>query len=125
MEEQKDVKDLGATMRLGAWDCKLVEGTKTHTSYGYVDIRERHRHRYEFNNNYREQLEQAGLVLAGTTPDGELVEIVEIKDHPWFVATQFHPEFKSQPLAPHPLFRDFVGAAIDQRIKQPKAPTES
>jgi CTP synthase len=125
MEEQKEIEDMGATMRLGAWDCKLEKGTRTYSSYDRVDIRERHRHRYEFNNNYRQQLEEAGLVLAGTTPDGELVEIVEIADHPWFVATQFHPEFKSQPFAPHPLFRDFVGASIKQRTQQKKASKES
>jgi CTP synthase len=125
MEEQKEIEDKGATMRLGAWDCKLEKGTQTYRSYGQVDIRERHRHRYEFNNNYRQQLEEAGLVFAGTTPDGELVEIVEIADHPWFVATQFHPEFKSQPFAPHPLFRDFVGASIKQRVQQKKASKES
>ncbi len=103
--------DLGGTMRLGAYPCRLKQGTKAALAYGRLDIRERHRHRYEFNNTYRDQLEQAGLVVAGTLPDGSLVEIIEIADHPWFVACQFHPEFLSRPYAPHPLFADFIGAA--------------
>jgi CTP synthase len=115
MEEQKDLKDLGGTMRLGAWTCALKEGSLAHRIYGKREISERHRHRYEFNNTYREQLEKSGLMLSGTTPDLRLVEIIELKDHPHFIATQFHPEFKSRPLAPHPLFRDFVGAAVAAR----------
>jgi CTP synthase len=111
MEEQKEVTDLGATMRLGAWDCKLAENTKVREAYGKPQISERHRPRYEFNNAYRDILQEKGLVLAGTTPGGELVEIVEVPDHPWFVGVQFHPEFKSQPFNPHPLFAGFVGAA--------------
>ncbi len=103
--------DLGGTMRLGGYPCKVIEGTNTHEAYTQTEIRERHRHRYEFNNTYREQLEQAGLVIAGTLPDDSLVEIVEVRDHPWFVACQFHPEFLSRPYAPHPLFAGFVGAA--------------
>ena len=103
--------DMGGTMRLGGYPCRLVEGTKTHAAYGCTEIRERHRHRYEFNNTYRAQLEAAGLVVAGELPDGSLVEIVEVRDHPWFVACQFHPEFLSRPYAPHPLFAGFVGAA--------------
>ncbi|RMG92305.1 MAG: CTP synthase, partial [Zetaproteobacteria bacterium] len=103
--------DLGGTMRLGAYPCRLKEGTKAARAYGRLDIRERHRHRYEFNNTYRERLEQAGLVVAGTLPDGSLVEIIEVTDHPWFVACQFHPEFLSRPYAPHPLFADFIRAA--------------
>jgi len=103
--------DLGGTMRLGGYPCRLFEGTSTYAAYGKTEIRERHRHRYEFNNTYRERLEQAGLVIAGTLPDDSLVEIVEVRDHPWFVACQFHPEFLSRPYAPHPLFAGFVGAA--------------
>lgn len=103
--------DLGGTMRLGGYPCRLVEGTHTFAAYGQLDIRERHRHRYEFNNTYREQLEAAGLVVSGTLPDNSLVEIVELKEHPWFVACQFHPEFLSRPYAPHPLFAAFVGAS--------------
>ena len=111
MEEQKEVKEKGGTMRLGAYPCVLKEGTKAFESYKRNEISERHRHRYEFNNQFRETLEKAGLVIAGTSPDGKLVEVVEIKDHPWFVAVQFHPEFKSRPRAPHPLFVNFVKAA--------------
>ncbi|MEO2069487.1 MAG: CTP synthase [Desulfurobacteriaceae bacterium] len=111
MEDQKGVKEKGGTMRLGAYPCVLKEGTKAFESYGKREISERHRHRYEFNNQFRETLEKAGLVIAGTSPDGKLVEVVEIKDHPWFVAVQFHPEFKSRPRDPHPLFVNFVKAA--------------
>ncbi len=106
--------DLGGTMRLGGYPCRVIEGTRTFAAYGQSEIRERHRHRYEFNNSYREQLEAAGLVVAGTLPDDSLVEIVEVKDHPWFVACQFHPEFLSRPYAPHPLFAAFVSAAKAQ-----------
>jgi len=103
--------DMGGTMRLGGYPCKVIEGTHAASAYGAGEIRERHRHRYEFNNTYREQLEAAGLVVSGTLPDNSLVEMVEVKDHPWFVASQFHPEFKSRPYAPHPLFSGFVEAA--------------
>ncbi|MDQ6972448.1 MAG: CTP synthase [Mariprofundaceae bacterium] len=109
--ERSAEDDLGGTMRLGGYPCLLREGTHTFEAYGRHEIRERHRHRYEFNNTYRQQLEQAGLIIAGTLPDDSLVEIVEVRDHPWFVACQFHPEFLSRPYAPHPLFAGFVGAA--------------
>ncbi len=112
MEEQEQVVDLGGTMRLGAWPCKLEKGSRAHEAYGRAEISERHRHRYEVNNGYRERLEAKGLMLSGLSPDGQLVEIIELRDHPWFLAVQFHPELKSQPLVPHPLFRDFIGAAI-------------
>ncbi len=114
-------REYGATMRLGAWDCTIKRGTKTEAAYiqsgwinktGMAKISERHRHRYEFNNEYRERLEAAGLSISGTTPDGKLVEIIELKDHPFFVASQFHPEFKSRPFAPHPLFSGFIKAAL-------------
>jgi len=111
MEEQETVVDLGASMRLGAWPCKLKAKTKAFDAYGNEDISERHRHRYEVNNAYREKLEEKGMTLSGLSPDSNLVEIIEIEDHPWFVAVQFHPELKSQPMEPHPLFRDFIGAA--------------
>lgn len=111
MEEQRGVEEKGGTMRLGAYPCVLKEGTFSFNAYGKKEISERHRHRYEFNNQFRETLEKAGLVIAGTSPDGKLVEVVEIKDHPWFVAVQFHPEFKSRPRSPHPLFVNFVKAA--------------
>ncbi len=112
METQKEVTHKGGTMRLGAYPCRLVHGTKSHAAYGRDLVEERHRHRYEFNNSYRDRLESKGLRVAGTSPDGKLVEIVELEDHPWFVATQFHPEFKSKPTAPHPLFREFIAAAL-------------
>ena len=112
MSDQVDVEAKGGTMRLGQYPCKVSPTTNTHAAYKAELIHERHRHRFEFNNKYREQLTAAGLVIAGTLPDGSLVEIVEVKDHPWFVATQFHPELKSRPTNPHPLFRDFVTAAI-------------
>ncbi|MFH1866710.1 MAG: CTP synthase [Patescibacteria group bacterium] len=105
-------RDYGATMRLGSWDCHLVKGTRAYEAYGEDKISERHRHRYEFNNDYRARLEKVGLTISGTSPDGHLVEIVELKDHPWFVGVQFHPEFKSRPLRPHPLFRNFIGACV-------------
>lgn len=106
--------DMGGTMRLGGYPCKVIEGTQAANAYGETEIRERHRHRYEFNNTYRAQLEAAGLVVSGTLPDDSLVEMVEIKNHPWFVACQFHPEFKSRPYAAHPLFSGFVKAAKAQ-----------
>ncbi len=111
MPDQREVEDKGATMRLGDWPCVLRPGTRAHKAYKQERIAERHRHRYEFNPEYRERLEAAGLVLSGTSPDGRLVEMVEIEDHPWFVACQFHPEFRSTPFHPHPLFVDFIGAA--------------
>jgi CTP synthase len=114
MEEQRGVLEKGGTMRLGAQPAVLTEGTKSAAAYGRRNISERHRHRYEFNPKYRERLEQAGLVIAGTSPDGSLAEIVELADHPWFVAVQFHPEFKSKPTAAHPLFAGFVAAAVER-----------
>jgi len=118
MEEQKRVNDKGGTMRLGAFDCELKPGTKSHQAYGQTMISERHRHRFELNNAYRHQLEQKGLVMAGRNPKLDLVEIVEIPDHPWFVGVQYHPEFKTAPLRPHPLFRDFVQAAVEYKSKR-------
>jgi CTP synthase len=112
MSEQEKVIDLGGTMRLGAWACALKDGSLAAKLYGSTAISERHRHRYEVNNKHRPQLEAAGLSLSGTSPDGALVEMVELPDHPYFIATQAHPEFKSQPLAPHPLFAGLVGAAL-------------
>ena len=114
MDEQHGVVEKGGTMRLGAQPCVLAEGTKAAAAYGSSRISERHRHRYEFNQKYRDRLEQAGLVIAGTSPDGSLVEIVELSDHPWFVAVQFHPEFKSKPTAAHPLFAGLVAAAVER-----------
>jgi CTP synthase len=114
LPEQKEVEDLGGTMRLGAQAVELGEGTRTREVYGESVISERHRHRYEVNNAYRQQLLDGGLVISGTFQEGRLVEIVELPDHPWFVASQFHPEFKSRPTRPAPLFRDFVGAGLSR-----------
>ena len=111
-EVRDDSSDKGGTMRLGAYPCKLKEGTKSYAAYVSPEISERHRHRYEFNNKFKEILEEKGLVFSGTSPDNELMEIIEIADHPWFVGCQFHPEFKSNPMKPHPLFRDFIAASI-------------
>ena len=111
----QDLDRLGGTMRLGAYPCRLTPGSKAETAYGTELIFERHRHRYEVNPRFRHKLESAGLVCSGISPDGTLVEIIELDDHPWFVASQFHPEFKSRPDRPHPLFRDFVGAALATR----------
>jgi CTP synthase len=112
LPEQKEIEDKGGTMRLGVGPTKVEEGSLTHQAYGSTLVYERHRHRYEVNNEYREQLAELGLRFAGTTPDGRLVEIVEVPEHPWFLATQFHPEFTSRPNRPQPLFRDFVKAAL-------------
>src|SRR6266513_1009664 len=112
LPEQKEVEDLGGTMRLGAQAVEIAQGTRTEETYGEPVIHERHRHRYEVNNHVRPRLVEAGLVVSGTVYEGRLVEIVELADHPWFVASQFHPEFKSRPTRPAPLFREFVGAAL-------------
>jgi CTP synthase len=114
LPEQKEIEDLGGTMRLGADPVDLVEETRSHEAYGESVVYERHRHRYEVNNHFRPRLIDAGLVVSGTFQEGRLIEIIEIPDHPWFVASQFHPEFKSRPTRPAPLFRDFVGAAAER-----------
>ena len=112
--QRRDItSDKGGTMRLGAYPCNIKEGTAAYTAYGVSNISERHRHRYEFNNAYIDRLEAGGLIVSGTSPDGELVEMVEIKDHPWFLGCQFHPEFKSRPMDPHPLFREFIRASLE------------
>ena len=113
MRDQRDVLDVGGTMRLGLYPCRLAAGSVAAKAYGQDVVFERHRHRYEVNNRYRKMLEEAGLVLSGTSPDGRLVEMIENPAHPWFVGSQFHPEFKSRPNRAHPLFRDFVGAAVE------------
>ena len=107
--------DKGATMRLGAYPCQIVKDTFAYRAYGEKDISERHRHRYEFNNDYKALLTEKGMIISGTSPSGDLVEIIEIKDHPWFLGCQFHPEFKSRPMQPHPLFRDFIKAALEYK----------
>ncbi|MGE5584132.1 MAG: CTP synthase [Bacillota bacterium] len=116
MPEQKGVEEMGGTMRLGTYPCKLVPGSLAMKAYGEEIVYERHRHRFEVNNEFRDVLAKAGLWATGVSPDGRLVEIVEAKDHPWFLATQFHPEFKSRPNRPHPLFRDFVAAALRRSL---------
>ena len=114
--QKRDLEsDKGGSMRLGAYTCKLRKDTLAHQAYGEPEIAERHRHRYEFNQAYQEMMEKKGLLVSGTSPNGELVEIVELSDHPWFLGCQFHPEFKSRPMKPHPLFTDFIGAAIAYR----------
>ncbi len=113
MEEQKKIKDMGGTMRLGSYDCKLKNGTMAHEAYEEELVEERHRHRFELNNDYREALEEKGLIISGTSPDDFLVEIVEINDHPWFLGCQFHPEFKSRPNRAHPIFVSFMQATVD------------
>jgi CTP synthase len=115
LRELLGVDEMGGTMRLGAWPCRLQPGSLAQRAYGTVDISERHRHRYEFNCDYEQKLVNAGLRITGRTPDDKYVEIVEAPDHPWFLGCQFHPEFKSKPLAPHPLFAAFVGAAVRHR----------
>ncbi|MCA9639442.1 MAG: CTP synthase [Polyangiaceae bacterium] len=121
MPDQRGVTDKGGTMRLGAYPCEIKAGTKAAEAYGELKISERHRHRYEFNNEYREALEGKGLVLSGLSPDGRLVELVELPNHPYFVGCQFHPEFKSRPMSPHPLFSKFVAAAVARREEIKKA----
>lgn len=115
MENQKGVNEKGATMRLGAYPCEIVKGSLAHKVYGETLISERHRHRWEVNNAYRERFQKAGLVLSGVCPDNDLVEIIELEDHPWFVGVQFHPEFASKPLKPHPLFISYITAALKNR----------
>jgi CTP synthase len=115
MPDQKNIDKMGGTMRLGLYPCVLEPGSKAYQAYQQPIILERHRHRYELNNAYRKKLTELGLYTSGVSPNKELVEVVEIPDHPWMVASQFHPEFKSKPLAPHPLFRDFIRASLESR----------
>jgi CTP synthase len=114
MDSQRGIENKGGTMRLGAYPCVMKAGTKSAEAYGTLEISERHRHRWEYNNKYREQFEVLGLKIVGTSPDDRLVEMVELKGHPWFVGVQFHPEFKSRPNRPHPLFREFVRASLER-----------
>ena len=117
MESQENVTEKGGTMRLGAWDCQLTKNSKAFEAYQSTMIKERHRHRYEFNNEYLNQFEIAGMNATGTNPKTDLVEVIEIPNHPWFVGVQFHPEYKSTVLKPHPLFVDFIKAALKQSKK--------
>src|SRR5262249_783250 len=121
LPEQKEVEDLGGTMRLGAQAVQLAEDTRARDTYAEAGIHERPRHRHEGNNHFRQGLGDGGLVVSGTYQEGRLVEIVELADHPWFVASQFHPEFKSRPMRPAPLFRDFVGAALERARARDRA----
>jgi CTP synthase len=116
MHDQRNLEDKGGTMRLGSYACKIEKGSRAFEAYGRTDVQERHRHRYEFNNQYRESLVKHGLVLSGLSPDGRLVEIIELQNHPWFLATQFHPEFNSRPRHPHPLFEGFVEAGLRHKV---------
>ena len=111
MADQADIQDMGGTQRLGLYPCKVENGTKAHEAYGQNLVEERHRHRYEFNNEYRDILSEAGLVFSGVSPDNKLVEIIELSDHPFYVASQFHPEFISRPERPQPLFDKFIEVA--------------
>ncbi|MGB9762163.1 MAG: CTP synthase [Caldimicrobium thiodismutans] len=120
IERREEGCDLGGTMRLGAYPCKLSKNSKVYEAYGQEEVFERHRHRYEFNNAFREELTKAGLKIVGTSPDGELVEIIELENHPWFVGVQFHPEFKSKPLKPHPLFVKFIEASYKYKLERTK-----
>jgi CTP synthase len=117
LRELKGIDELGGTMRLGSWPCRLKSDSFAHEAYGAPEIHERHRHRYEFNREYEQQLRAAGLRITGETPDSTYVEICEIADHPWFLGCQFHPEFKSKPMEPHPLFKAFIGAAYQQHLR--------
>jgi CTP synthase len=125
LRELRGVEELGGTMRLGAWTCKIEPGTLAHKIYGQLEISERHRHRYEFNREYEETLTAGGLRISGSTPDGTYVEMVELPDHPHFIGCQFHPEFKSKPLEPHPLFKTFIGAAYEHGLKRRSDKTAS
>jgi CTP synthase len=123
LPEQRAVREKGATMRLGAYPCLLQQGSKAAAAYGALEISERHRHRYEVNNNFRQQLVDAGLVVSGTFQQGRLVEMIELPDHPWFVGCQFHPELKSRPNRPHPFFTAFIAAAVRQRYPAGTTPS--
>jgi CTP synthase len=129
LDEQYAITNKGGTMRLGAYPCELLPGSRAHQAYGSLLVRERHRHRFEFNNQYRQQFAAHGLVVSGASADGKLVEAVELQDHPWFVAVQCHPEFKSKPTAAHPLFRDFIKASLarrdEKKTRGPASPVEA
>ncbi len=123
LPEQRHITDRGATMRLGSYPCVLENSSFAFDAYGTKEIHERHRHRYEFNNEYRGILVENGLFISGTSPEGHLVEIAEVRDHPWFLGCQFHPEFKSRPLKPHPLFVKFIEASLANRLRKGRSPS--
>jgi CTP synthase len=112
LEEQKKIRKKGASMRLGTWPTKITPGTLAEKIYGSTEVLERHRHRFEFNMEYRERMNEKGFIISGTSPDGDLAELIELRDHPWFLACQYHPEFQSKPNSPHPLFKGFVEACL-------------
>jgi len=118
LPEQKQIKEKGASMRLGAFPCVLDKDSLAYDAYQAPEISERHRHRYEFNNDFKDAMMARGLRITGSSPDGSLAEIVEIKDHPWFLGCQFHPEFKSRPTNPHPLFTSFIRAAREYKLRK-------
>jgi CTP synthase len=118
MESQQHVTDMGGTMRLGAYPCRLGAGTRAAEIYGSAQVSERHRHRYEVSNSYRDAFVEHGMTLSGLSPDGSLVEIIELQTHPWFIGCQFHPELQSRPTRPHPLFASFIGAAFEAKNKR-------
>ena len=124
MDAQRQITDLGGSMRLGSFTARLQPGSRAAEVYGALEISERHRHRYEVNNAYRDPLAEAGMRVSATSPDGNLVEMIELPDHPWFLATQFHPELKSRPNHPHPLFASFIGAAAARRAQVEPAAEE-
>jgi CTP synthase len=121
MPDQRGVTDKGATMRLGSYPCVLAEGSRAAEAYGQTAISERHRHRWEVNNTYRDQLARGGLMMSGVSPDKRLVEVIELADHPYFLACQYHPEFGSRPMAPHPLFSRFIRAALETQPRRTSA----
>jgi CTP synthase len=121
LNEQYHITQMGGTMRLGLYPCQLAEGSRAHQAYGSTLVQERHRHRYEFNNQYRQQFAANGMSFSGTSPDGKLVEVIELPSHPWFVAVQCHPEFRSKPTQAHSLFRGFVKAALERSEAKKKA----
>ncbi len=116
------VEEMGGTMRLGAYPCRLKEGTLAHRIYGAAEISERHRHRYEVNQKYLQPLLESGLTVSGMSPDGKFVEMVELPEHPWFLGCQFHPEYKSRPIEPHPLFTSYIGAALEEQRRLRESP---
>jgi CTP synthase len=124
LRELLGVDEMGGTMRLGAWPCQLEADSFAHRAYGQLEISERHRHRYEFNREYEQRLTEKGFRISGRTPDGVYVEVIEVPGHPWFLGCQFHPEFKSKPLAPHPLFVAFIKAAVEYRAGRKAAAEE-
>ena len=124
LEEQRGVKNMGASMRLGTWPTKIGKGTLAEKIYGSTEVMERHRHRYEFNMNYRDQMDEKGFVISGTSPDGTLAELIELRDHPYFVGCQYHPEFQSKPNKPHPLFKGFIRACLEYQSRATRAPSD-